>query len=1061
MLSLVARAGGDAVDFTPGGKTQDSKKTYDFRVCSNKMHSLDRLIPLLHNLGLTVLDQNQIIATVGSQPLFLRSFLVTLSEKNWRLQNKKKIIDAFSALMRGDIEDDSLNQLVARAGFGWREVDLLRAYCNYYLQLGVRVGRSRLHQALLDEIAVTHILFSYFEARFRPDDPKQGLLDELAEIRSQLLEALDKVKDVTDDRLLRDLFNIIDATLRTNFYLESESERKTVSFKIDSLGVISAPAPRPAVEIYVHSPRLEGVHLRGAKVARGGVRWSDRTHDFRTEILDLMQTQMVKNALIVPQGAKGGFILKSPSSNAQEREALGKEAYRDFIGSLLVLTDNLESPKDGRPAGIIAYDDYDPYLVVAADKGTATWSDLANEVSLSHDFWLGDAFATGGSNGYHHKRLGITARGAWVCVRRHFREIDHDVQKQPFTVVGVGSMDGDVFGNGMLETSNLKLLGAFSGDHIFIDPDPDPLISYAERRRLFEMPRSNWEDYDKTKISPGGGIYRRDAKEIELSPQARSLLQARNRLVDGEALIRLLLTAPVDLLWMGGIGTYVKASFETDESVGDRANDGARVNANQLRARVVGEGANLGFTRQARVEYSLNGGKINSDAIDNSAGVDLSDHEVNLKIALQASHRSYPNSARNHARQLLQDMSDEVCSAVLEDSYRQSLCLSLERRRSLMDVQSYMDLADRFEASGLLDRKNDAFPSRKDISLRSEKGLTRPELALLMAYAKLSLKRAILDEPKFLKAKWVEKYLLLYFPTSMRASFSERILIHPLAREIAATVISNRIVDQAGARFLLFDETAASNVLIDAISAYLTLDEIMEGDRWRLAIRNLDGRMTAERSYEYLQELEEGLFYLCRWTLQRGRILKPEEQVISDWRAYLRKFFADFPQIAEASILDENGAIASNQIFQGRLREFPFLVDIACSSGVDIAVAVRLFDTVCKALGLRQIALLASQITPRDAWESLLQRVLDERLRAGPARITAVMVRIKVDDPATFFETVAIIPGLAQLRRLRQEVVEIPPKTIAPLALFVAELETFVEALEGQIDKRPPAGTES
>ncbi len=1032
---------GEAVDMTRDAVAGDA---YDLRLCSSRMRPLGTLVPLLQNLGLIVLDQRQYRATVGSKLLFLRSFIV--APAGWRHENRRKILDALSALVRGDVEDDSLNQLVSRAGLGWREVKLLRTYCNYYLQLGGRVGRSRLYQALLNEIVVTQLLFSYFQARFRPDDPKHGSLDVLAEIRQRLIDAFDKVQDITDDRLLRDIFNIIDATLRTSFYAQDARQRNTVALKIDSLGVISAPAPRPAVEIYVHSPLFEGVHLRGAKVARGGIRWSDRSHDLRTEILDLMQTQMVKNALIVPQGAKGGFVLKASSEDPVERQAQGRKAYRDFISALLILTDNPGKPNWGDATGIVAYDDEDPYLVVAADKGTATWSDLANEVAKEQGFWLGDAFATGGSNGFHHKRLGITARGAWVCVRRHFRELDQDIENEPFTVVGVGSMDGDVFGNGMLETDKIRLLGAFSGDHIFIDPNPDPRISYAERRRLFELPRSSWLDYDKTKISPGGGVYRRDAKDIELSPEARSMLGARNRLVDGEALIRLLLTAPVDLLWMGGIGTYVKASSETDDSVGDRANDGARVNAIQLRAKVAGEGANLAFTRHARVEYARNGGKINSDAVDNSAGVDLSDHEVNLKILLQGVPGSSPNAAPDSTHRLLEAMTEDVCAAVLGDSDRQSLCLSLERQRSLTDLQSYMDLADRFEGSGLLDRRSDAFPTRKEIAARSEKGLTRPELALLMAQAKLALKRALLDEPQFQDAGWTKRFSTLYFPSSLRASFPEEILRHPLAREIAATVVSNRIVDHAGARFLLFDETAAPEVLVGAVETYLTFDEILEGDRWRLAIRELGGRMRAEQGYEYLQQLEDILTYLCRWAIQRRRRLQPIEQTILEWQGHLRRFFSDFPQVAQASI--GAGKARFDEIFESRLRAFPFLVDLAETSRKDIVVAERLFDGVAKLLGLRELALFSAQTAQRDAWENRLQRALEERLQAASARITAILLRLDVADPAIFFETVSAIPSLAQLRRLRQEVVAAAQKTIAPIAFFVLELESFIEVLE-------------
>jgi glutamate dehydrogenase len=1044
LLGLVdGSARPDLCDLTPASPQEDGGRSFDLRIFSAKPRALDALMPLLRNLGLPVLDQNQFTVMVGASRRYIRSFRIQPTGDEKVREYKKAILAAFGALLRGDAEDDSLNQLVVRAGAGWREVDLLRAYCNYYLQLEGRIGRSRFYEALIGQSAITRLLLSYFEARFRPDGPMRGSLDALADIRQSLVDAFDQVVNVTDDRILRDVFNLIDSTLRTNFYITE----KTIALKIDSLGVISAPHPKPALEIYVHSTSFEGIHLRGAKVARGGIRWSDRTHDFRTEILDLMQTQMVKNALIVPQGAKGGFVLKRTVGDGPEREVSGKAAYREFISALLDLTDNTDYRNDRQAAGMVVYDDWDPYLVVAADKGTATWSDIANEISLARGFWLGDAFATGGSNGFHHKRLGITARGAWVCVRRHFRELNRNIDDQPFTVVGVGSMDGDVFGNGMLETTNIRLLGAFSGEHVFIDPNPDPLISYAERRRLYETPRSSWNDYDRTKISMGGGVYRRDAKDIELSPEARALLQARNRLVDGEALIRLLLTAPVDLLWMGGIGTYVKASFETDESVGDKANDGARVDANQLRAKVAGEGANLAFTPQARVEFALKGGQINSDAIDNSAGVDLSDHEVNLKIVL-ASGGASSDAEPNQAHRRLADTTDEVCSDVLDDSDHQSLCLSLERRRSAADVSSYMDLADRLEAAGRLDRQDGRIPRLKEIQARAEKGLTRPELALLMAHAKLSLKRALLEAPDFLDENWASAFLLAYFPLSMRRMWEKEIHSHPLGREIAVTVICNKVIDQSGARFLLFDETAAPGVLVDAVGIYLTFDKILEGARWRRAIRDLSDRMTSERQYVCLQQLEDTLIYMCRWALQRGYILRPQEDVVAEWRDYLKEFFVGFQSVVEAAVWKDESGDVEAEIFGARMREFPFMVDLARRAGKDIAVATQVFDRIVERLGLAQIAVLLAKLTARDAWEGQLQQTLEERLRAVPARIASVVLHFGANELETLLEIPDLRSSFLRHVRLREEVLSAAPTTIAPFALFLVELESFAEAFD-------------
>lgn len=1023
-------------------------REYDLRIYGVLPRSLDDLIPILHNLGLPAVDQILFPITLSGDKRFIRSFRVRPADAERVQQSRAQLLAALSALLSDEVEDDPLNKLVLLAGLSAKEIGVLRAYCCYYLQLGVRVDRARLYEALLGGVDVTRLLFSYFETRFRPDHAGQGSLDALAEVRQRLIAAFDEITHLIDDRIFRDLFNLIDATLRTNFYLNGERQSKALALKINSLGVIGAPPPKPMFEIFVHARAMTGIHLRGAKVARGGIRWSDRAHDLRTEILDLMQTQMIKNALIVPQGAKGGFVLKTPSADPSGREAAGKSAYRAFIGALLELTDNLDPAKPG-PAERICYDEPDPYLVVAADKGTGAWSDIANEMSRARGFWLDDAFATGGSNGYSHKRLGITSRGAWVCVRRHFREIGRNVDDQAFSVVGVGSMDGDVFGNGMLETRTIRLLGAFSGEHIFIDPNPDPLISYAERRRLFEMPRSSWADYDPTKISRGGGVYRRDAKDIELSPEARSWLQARNRLVDGEGLIRLLLAAPVDLLWMGGVGSYVKASAETDESVGDRANDGARIDANQLRAKVVGEGANLGFTQRARVEYALNGGRINTDAVDNSAGVDLSDHEVNLKILLRGRGQA-PFTAPGEIHRLLESLTDEVCAAVLDDNYDQSLCISLERERALADPAPHMDVADRLEAAAQLDRENNAFPNRRELLARAEGGLTRPELSILMAESKLALKRALLDAPDFLEAKWIKAFLVAYFPSSLRSDDYSLIEAHPLAREIAATVICNRIINQAGARFLLFGDPLAPSLLTDAVGLYLAFDEILGGERWRGAVRSLDGRMNAGRQYEYLLQLEDALTYLCRWALQGGRRLQPETPEVAEWRAYLEKYLAYFSQSPEVSILDANAPEASREMFLNRLRDFPFLVALAEQGGKDIAVAARLFDEVGGSLGVRQIAALAGELTARDAWEGKLQTAVEERLRAATARISAVALRAGVEEPAAIFRLADLAPKLTELRKLRAGIIESEPKTVAPFALFASELDALVEACDSR-----------
>ncbi len=1048
-LRRAAQRGRDAADLR--ALPDDARgKRRNLRIFTLRERALDELTPIIANLGLRVLDQISFDVRLDGHRRFIRSFVVEPAAETGVAFRalRERVKSALDLLLAGEIENDPLNKLVGLAGFEWREIELLRAYCSYRLQLGAAIGRDRLYQALLNNVEVARLLYRYFATRFCP--ARGGAeFDALSAIRQHLVTAFEDVADVADDRILRDLFNLVDATLRTNFFFPRDSSRP-LALKIDTMGVINAPNPKPFAEIYVRAGDFEGVHLRGAKVARGGLRWSDRLEDYRSEVLDLMQTQMVKNALIAPQGAKGGFVLKRPCADAAARRDLGKRAYGAFIRGLLDVTDNIEDGRITRPPQLVAYDNADPYLVVAADKGTANWSDEANSIAGAYSFWLGDAFATGGSQGYHHKELGITARGAWVCVKRHFHELGIDIDRQPFTVVGVGSMDGDVFGNGMLHSSHIRLIGAFSGLHIFLDPDPDPVVSLAERRRLYEKPNSTWEDYDAGLISPGGGVYRRDAKEIVLSDEARDRLRVRQRSVDGEGLIRLLLTAPVDLLWMGGIGTYVKASGETNEDADDRANDVARVDANRLRARVVGEGANLGFTQKARVEYALRGGRINTDAIDNSAGVDLSDHEVNLKILLRLPSDDRASAVDEDARnQLLAALTEEVCDSVLADNYAQSLSLSLERERSLADVEPFLDLADLLEVSGLLDRNVDAFPSRRDIATRNNRELTRPELAQLMAYAKLALKRRMLDAPEFLEAGWIQGFLAAYFPKRALAGRADRLERHPLAREIAAAVICNRIVDQAGACFLNCADASAPRLLLDATGLYLTFDAILEGDKWREAVRALDGKTLAANQYRSLLQLEEALAYLCRWALQRGWRLTPRDSVIAEWRGRLRSFARNDGEALDVAALAS--APSERAAFLDRLRDFPFLVELSQKSGADMRLATKLFDGAVAVLGLRAISARLHEASLRDSWERQLKRTLDDRLRETPARIVALQLRFALDDPEALFARAGTVLAWERVRRLRAEVLTTQMDSLAAFAAFAAEADALVDACEERL----------
>ena len=717
---------------------------------------------------------------------------------------RERFEDAFRAAWLGEAEVDRFNSLVLRAGLSWRQAAVLRAYGKYLRQTGVSWGQEFIADVILTHRATTVALVELFETRF---DPKRAGADRdarEAELVDRISALIDDVTSLNADRILRSYLSLIRATLRTNHFL---ADRPFLSMKLEPQEIPGLPEPRPQYEIFVYSPRVEGVHLRFGSVARGGLRWSDRHEDFRTEILGLVKAQAVKNAVIVPVGAKGGFVVKRPpkptGDPAADREASLQEGiacYRMFISGLLDLTDNLVGGEVDPPRDVVRHDGDDTYLVVAADKGTATFSDIANEVAKSYGFWLGDAFASGGSVGYDHKAMGITAKGAWESVKRHFRELGVDTQRQDFTVVGVGDMAGDVFGNGMLLSEHIKLVAAFNHLHVFIDPSPDPAVSYAERKRLFERPRSTWDDYDRTKISAGGGVWSRSLKSIPLNPEIRRALgidESVAQLSPAE-LIKAILQAPLDLLWNGGIGTYVKASTETHADVGDKANDAVRVNGADLRAKVVGEGGNLGLTQLGRIEFARAGGKVNTDALDNSAGVDCSDHEVNIKILLDSlvADGKLTGEQRN---QLLAEMTDEVGELVLADNHRQNAVLGISRAHAAQMMSVHARQISSLEEQTTLDRELEALPSKKECREREKNGLglTSPELATLLAHVKLHLKHQVLDSD-LPEADAFSRRLPDYFPAPLRERYGDAVPQHPLRRQITATLLVNEVVDGGG-----------------------------------------------------------------------------------------------------------------------------------------------------------------------------------------------------------------------------------------------------------------------
>jgi len=787
--------------------------------------ALTDTLKTLDNLGLQVTDEIRIpLQMPEDRNCYLYRFEVHAPAQRIAslLDGEERFVEALRRLDEEQATNDELNGLILSVGLSWRQVEILRTVRNHLLQIRTHYNAETINQVLLNNSAVARALFNLFAARFDPaiDGGRQAAIPAAEQ---SVHEALESVVSLTEDEVLRAMHNLIQCAIRTNFY--QIPERPVFSIKIDSRNVEGMPAPRPMFEIYVHSNRLEGIHLRGGRVARGGIRWSDRHDDFRTEVLGLMQTQMLKNTIIVPVGSKGGFVLKGnvPAPPALDAHLIHR--YSEYISGLLDVTDNIADGVILHPPEVVRHDDDDPYLVVAADKGTAHLSNTANSISMQYGYWLGDAFASGGATGYDHKKIGITARGAWECVKYHFRHLGMDIQKQPFTVCAIGDMSGDVFGNAMLLSKATKLVAAFNHMHIFIDPEPDIAKSYRERERLFHLPRSSWTDYDRSAISEGGGVFDRSARAIRLSPQMRALLQLQGESASGEELVRRILTAPVDLLYNGGIGTYVKASNETDGDVGDRTNDRVRVNATEVRARVVGEGGNRGFTQMGRIEYWMRGGLINTDALDNSGGVDTSDHEVNLKILLDILVKKGIVKSKEERNQILAEMAEEVAALVLADNENQSRALSLDALRSAALFEEYVDVVDVTIQKLHLDRVSAQIPSRDALLASDQKsrGLPRPVLADFLGYAKMwgydvLLHSSLPDSPV------AQTFLDAYFPKRMRRDFSRNFVDHPLRREIIATAVINYVVNNGGIA-LLSRLTASSKVSPDkAIAAFLEAD---------------------------------------------------------------------------------------------------------------------------------------------------------------------------------------------------------------------------------------------
>ncbi|HEX5078118.1 MAG TPA: NAD-glutamate dehydrogenase domain-containing protein, partial [Geminicoccaceae bacterium] len=901
-------------------------------------------------------------------------------------------------------------QLVLGAGLDWRQVTVLRACCKYLLQVGSPHSQTYMEQALASNPAIARQLTELFAASFDPDlgGDRAARVDALI---SRIREGLDAVANLDEDRILRRYLRLIRAMLRTNFYQagpDGAAHKPYLSFKLQPAAVPDMPLPYPAYEIFVYSPRMEGVHLRGGKVARGGIRWSDRREDFRTEVLGLMKAQMVKNGVIVPVGAKGGFVVKQPPRGG-DRAALQAEVvacYQTLMRGLLDITDNRVGDEIVPPARVVRYDDDDPYLVVAADKGTATFSDIANAISLQYGHWLGDAFASGGSAGYDHKGMGITARGAWESVKRHFRQLGKDCQSEPFTAIGIGDMSGDVFGNGVLQSRQMRLIAAFDHRHVFIDPDPDPASSYDERRRLFELPRSSWDDYDRSRISPGGGVWPRSVKSIVLSPEARRALATDGETFTPYDVIRAILLAPVELFWNGGIGTYVKAAQERNADASDRSNDPVRVNGEDLRCLIVGEGGNLGFTQRGRIAFARKGGRLNTDFIDNSAGVDCSDHEVNIKILLGAVVDAGDMTGKQRDR-LLAEMSDEVAGLVLRNNVLQAQAISLAEARPQEMLDSQAAFIRRLEASGRLNRALEVLPDEEELAQRRQlgQGLFRPEIAVLISYAKMSLKEELLasalpDEPYLLAM------LVKYFPRPLRRRFAAQISGHRLRREITATLVANSLVNRGLGTFVseLGEHTGRS---ADAIArAYIVARDAFALVPLYGQLELLAGRVAADEEVMLLDQAREALARGTKWFL---RNLPAPVEV----RGGIDRFAPGIAQVlgrlerilapSQRHVFDE---VAERYLAQGieadlarRLAALPYLfpacevVAVAEQIGVGVLDAGAIYFALDAALRLGHLRDLLLAATPRTPWDrlalaGLYDDVVDEQRRLAIQALT-------------------------------------------------------------------------
>jgi glutamate dehydrogenase len=993
---------------------EDTEDTLHFRLLrEGQPLILSDVIPILENFGLRVVaEYSYMIRPRSGRKFWLQEFTLQYSALHQLQLDKvsQKFKQAFYRIWCGDAESDAFNRLLLAAQLDWRQIALMRAYARYMKQLTFKFSEAFIADTLFQNSSIAAELVALFAVRFDPalDNALRETQEEAQQQR--ITTELDQVVSLNEDRVVRHFLTLIEATLRTNYYQRAQSgeHKNYISLKIHTSAIEEAPLPRPEFEIFVYSPRMEGVHLRGGKVARGGLRWSDRYEDFRTEVLGLVKAQQVKNAIIVPVGAKGGFICKRQPGieSREERQQEAIACYQTLIRGLLDITDNLVDGVVKPPVDVLRKDGDDAYLVVAADKGTATFSDIANKVAAEYDFWLGDAFASGGEYGYDHKKMGITARGAWVCVQRHFREMGIDIQQTDFTVVGIGDMSGDVFGNGMLLSPHICLVAAFNHQHIFIDPNPDTAPAFAERARLFELPRSSWSDYSTKLISSGGGIFSRSAKSIVISAEMRERFAIAEARLSPDQLISALLKAPVDLLWNGGIGTYVKSHLESDIDVGDKANDALRINANQLGAKVVGEGGNLGMTQLARVEFAIAGGAVNTDFIDNAGGVNCSDHEVNIKILLDELVRGGDLTLKQR-NQLMVQMTEEVALLVLEDSDKQALALSVAHSRSERGMEEFIRFIQKMAAGGHLNRQLEFIPDDEELRARrmQHKGFTRPELAVLSAYSKSHLKQTLVDST-LPDDPVIGELIRDAFPALIHQRFPEALAHHRLRREIIAMRIANDMINAGGITFAhrMRESTGAND---DAIArGFVFATRVYRLDDFFSDINALDLNVDAAIQHQLLDRSTGLLRGATRWFLRGRRAETPLAQLIADFGEAVQQVWQHLPDYLDGAMeafwldsYDDYIAAGVDEKLASFVAGGPILyasLNIAeAAQRVDAPVldVARLYFRVGEALGLTEFSRRVYEMKVDNHWQAIAREGLIDDIATEQKNISTEVLR--------------------------------------------------------------------